>query len=45
MVIFLLHVVTCLSSKVKLRKGPFDGFVLKLRGLQVKELSATNIRF
>ena len=38
MVIFLLHVVTCLSSKVKLQKGPFDGFVLKLRGLQVKQI-------
>ena len=30
---------------MKLQKGPFDRFVLKLCGLQVKELSATNIRF
>lgn len=31
--------------KSEITIGPFDGFFLKLCGLQGKELSATNIRF
>ena len=45
MVIFLLLVVLCLSSKVKLRKGPFDGFVLKLYEPLVKEVLASTTKF